>query len=143
MPFRWCCGETAMSAMWKYQPPSPITRPMPTVLSSGSVAGQKHQLPAIAAVASASVLVDKPDSRRNLARSCYDRWRGAAASLLSLYDSSERLLAAAAKDGAEACIRRIRAVEASDPTSNRYPRTKLSDDASLIVWDFDGLGVPR
>jgi hypothetical protein len=66
-----------------------------------------------------------------------------AASQLSLYDSSERLLAAAANGGPEACIRRIRAAEANDPTGKRYPRTKLSDDASLIVWDFGGVGMPR
>jgi Protein phosphatase 2C len=60
-----------------------------------------------------------------------------AASLFSPYNSSERLLAAAANDGPEACIRRIRAAEANDPTGRRYPRTKLSDDASLIVWDVD------
>ena len=60
-----------------------------------------------------------------------------AASLLSLYDSSERLLAAVADDGPKACIRQIRAAEANDPTGRRYPRTKLSDDASLIVWDID------
>ena len=60
-----------------------------------------------------------------------------AASLFALYDSNERLLAAAANDGPEACIRQIRAAEASDPTGQRHPRTKLSDDASLVVWDVD------
>jgi hypothetical protein len=47
-----------------------------------------------------------------------------AASLLSLYDSSERLLAAAADEGPEACIRRIRAAETNDPTGRRYPQAQ-------------------
>jgi hypothetical protein len=59
-----------------------------------------------------------------------------ATSLLALYDSDQALLAAAAHDGPEACIRRIRAAEAADPTGRRYPRTKRSDDTSLIVWDL-------
>lgn len=58
-----------------------------------------------------------------------------AASLLSLYDSDERLFARVAQDAPEACIRQIRAAEANDPTGRRYPRIKLSDDASLILWD--------
>ena len=27
-PCRWCAGSVAISAMWKYQVPSPITRPI-------------------------------------------------------------------------------------------------------------------
>ena len=58
-----------------------------------------------------------------------------AASLLSIYDSDKRFVAAIANDGPETCIRQIRAAEANDPAGQRYPRTKLSDDASLILWD--------
>jgi len=60
-----------------------------------------------------------------------------ATSLLAIYDSDQALLAAAFDDGPESCVRRIRAVEAGDMTGQRYPRTKLSDDASLIVWHVD------
>ena len=60
-----------------------------------------------------------------------------AASLFALYDSNERFFVEAANDGPEACIRKLRATEASDPTGQRYPRTKLSDDASLLIWDLD------
>ena len=34
-PRRWCSGSTAMSSTWKYQPPSPRSRPMPTVVAVG------------------------------------------------------------------------------------------------------------
>jgi hypothetical protein len=60
-----------------------------------------------------------------------------AASLLGLYDSDERLVATAADHGPNACLRKIRTVEASDRTGAQYPRIKISDDASLIIWDFD------
>ncbi len=63
------------------------------------------------------------------------------ASLLSIYDSDERFVAAVAYDGPETCIRQIRAAEANDPAGQRYPRTKLSDDASLILWDL-ARGLP-
>jgi serine/threonine protein phosphatase PrpC len=61
-----------------------------------------------------------------------------AASVLALYDSNDRLFAAAVDEGPEACIRTIRAAEANDLTGRRHPRTNLSDDASLVVWDIDG-----
>ena len=60
-----------------------------------------------------------------------------AASRFALFDSNERLFAAAADGGPKACIRKLRAAEASDPTGQRYPRTKRSDDASLVIWDID------
>jgi hypothetical protein len=60
-----------------------------------------------------------------------------AVSLLGVYDSNESLLDAAA-NGPQQCIRRIRTAEANDRTGRRYPRTKLSDDASLVVWDIEG-----
>ncbi len=60
-----------------------------------------------------------------------------AASLLGIYGSNESLLAAAA-NGPEQCIRRIRMAEANDRTGRHHPRTKLSDDASLVVWDIEG-----
>jgi hypothetical protein len=60
-----------------------------------------------------------------------------AASLLGIYASNESLLAAAA-NGPEQCIRRIRTAEANDPTGRHHPRTKLSDDASLVVWEIEG-----
>jgi len=58
------------------------------------------------------------------------------ASLVSLNDADEHLLAALAESGPEECIRRIRAAEAKDPDGRHYPRTKPSDDASLVVWDM-------
>jgi hypothetical protein len=65
-----------------------------------------------------------------------------AASLLGLYDSTETFLATAVDIGPEACIRAIRMVEASDRAGRRYPRTKSSDDASLIIWDVDSVPGP-
>ena len=66
-----------------------------------------------------------------------------AASRFALYDSNERLFAAAADDAPETCIRKLRAAEASDPTGQRYPRTKRSDDASLVIWEIDCAGYAR
>ena len=34
-PLRWCAGSTAMSARWKYHPPSPMVRSIPTTSGSG------------------------------------------------------------------------------------------------------------
>jgi hypothetical protein len=41
-------------------------------------------------------------------------------------------------EGAEALLRRLRAIEAEDPVAVRYPRIKISDDATALLI---GIGV--
>jgi len=59
-----------------------------------------------------------------------------ARSMFALYESDRQLLNAAEEEGPAACIARVRALEASDPSGRHHPRTKRSDDASLVVWDL-------
>jgi hypothetical protein len=59
-----------------------------------------------------------------------------ATSMFALYDSHRHLLDVAEEEGPAACIDRVRALEAGDLSGERHPRTKPSDDASLVVWDL-------
>jgi hypothetical protein len=45
------------------------------------------------------------------------------------------LLAVIRGAGPEALIARVRGVEATDPAGERWPRTKITDDASVVWWD--------
>jgi hypothetical protein len=44
------------------------------------------------------------------------------------------LLGVIRKDGPAALIRRVRQAEAADPNGTRWPRSKISDDATVIWW---------
>ncbi len=79
-------------------------------------------------------ITDTPPSVRRLALMTDGAHR--ATSILHLYDSDRDLLAAAIQHGPQRCIDELRGAEADDPDGRRYPRTKRTDDASLIVWDL-------
>ena len=61
-----------------------------------------------------------------------------ASTILGVYQSDAELLEAVASAGPETCIQQIRAAEADDPRGEQYPRTKLSDDATLVLWTVSG-----
>ena len=55
-----------MSMMWKYQPPSPITRPMPTGVAPGPKTWTANHAPSIPAVACSRVFADSPARSRSI-----------------------------------------------------------------------------
>jgi hypothetical protein len=59
-----------------------------------------------------------------------------AVTMFGLYPSWQALLDALAADGPAACIAAVRAAEAADPDGRRYPRSKLSDDASALLCNL-------
>jgi Protein phosphatase 2C len=59
-----------------------------------------------------------------------------ATSVFALYRSDRELIDAAEDEGPASCIARIRAAEADDASGHRHPRTKGSDDASLVIWEL-------
>ena len=62
-----------MSTMWKYHPPSPMTRPMPTIVPvATSMTWAPHHDPAAAAVVCSSVAADSPASWRSRTASAPD-----------------------------------------------------------------------
>lgn len=59
-----------------------------------------------------------------------------ATAVFGLYASDREFLDAACAHGPESCIRRVRTAEMGDPSGQRHPRTKRSDDASLVIWEL-------
>jgi hypothetical protein len=42
----------------------------------------------------------------------------------------------ASEPGAAGLIRRVRAAEAADPGGDRWPRGKIHDDATAVLWEM-------
>lgn len=59
-----------------------------------------------------------------------------ATAVFGLYASDRELLDAAGVQGPKSCINRVRTAETDDPSGQRHPRTKRSDDASFVVWEL-------
>ncbi|MGH8886282.1 MAG: integrase [Egibacteraceae bacterium] len=55
-----------------------------------------------------------------------------------VHDSWAALMTALVADGPHACIQAVRAAETLDPDGRSFPRTKPSDDATVLVWDLMG-----
>jgi hypothetical protein len=62
---------------------------------------------------------------------------GGASRLVDLFEliTWRQLLALLARHGPAEAIRQVRAAEDADPTTERWPRTQLRDDASIAYWE--------
>jgi hypothetical protein len=56
--------------------------------------------------------------------------------IFRLHDGWPQLLAAIVADSPAACITTLRSAEDADPDGVRFPRTTVSDDASVVVCDL-------
>jgi hypothetical protein len=54
----------------------------------------------------------------------------------------EELLALLDENGPEELLRQVRAAEAVDPEGRQWPRTKRSDDATVVYLALDGTASP-
>jgi Protein phosphatase 2C len=77
---------------------------------------------------------DRPPDVRRIALMTDGTHR--AMSMFALYDSDQQFLDAVEFQGPASCISRIRTAEADDASGQRRPRTKQSDDATLVIWDL-------
>jgi hypothetical protein len=66
-----------------------------------------------------------------------------AVTQLDLYDSWATMMKALATYGPAGCLKELRKVEAADLSGLRFPRSKLSDDATALLWDLGDTHTAR